>query len=294
MRRNLFLVAAVLGSAIVGLWWRGHRDPCPATAPANPTRSDPHQPAESRRPGAPLHLATDGDPARTNATPSDTASARPQPPRLSPAEISTLMAAYRAERDPRRKHALGRRLAEGGDARVLKLFTDELFADYGGRVFPQEEGLRRCSIPNLLGLLGRRAPEARKILLQGVDPVFWRAHMTWTLEGDSAVDLLVRSCITGVASCRDESTWAALLAFRDQQSVSYLFHFSGSFVDAACDRYWIGKKGFDYAQSRSLRQRLADLRVWYKTPEGRTWKEWKDRVRDQWLATAPEKPASRK
>ena len=213
---------------------------------------------------------------------------------LDSVELIRLMAAYRAERDPDRKHGLGIQLAQTGDASLVQFFVNELFADYGHDPLPQQEGLRLCSIPRLLALLGRRVPEARQVLIRGLDPAFWNAHISWSFEGDSATNLLVISCIEDVPLCEDERTWAALLAFRNQQSVDYLFHFSGAFLDAACTRYWMKKNGFEETLSRSVQQRLDDIQAWYKTADGKAWLKWKEVVEVQWQAsqkrTASAKP----
>lgn len=297
MKRAPSIVLTVLFLTAVGLWLQFHRaaHQPPSAGTSWSTATTLPKPTTNWQSLEPRAVSAGARPSPAEAAthlPGEV-TARPPATSVSREEISRLITSYRAETDPDRKHAIGRHLAKQGDATVVELFAQELLADYGGAVLPKKEGLRMCSIPALLGLLGRHEPGARKILLQGLDPAFWNGHITWSVAGESAVELLVRACIGSVSVCEDEKAWAALLAFRNRQSVRYLFHFSGSFMDAACDRYWTKQRGRNYLQSRSMEQHLEDIGVWRETPDGKSWLAWEDRVRAQWEASTPQVPPAK-
>ncbi|MCP5520855.1 MAG: hypothetical protein H7A46_04845 [Verrucomicrobiales bacterium] len=190
-------------------------------------------------------------------------------------DIGNLVERYERERGQEDKTALAKALVATGDERAVEVLKRELFDSYQGRVLPRQEGMRVCSLPGSLGMLGRHSASARKVVVAGMKPSFWEERITWSVEGVSAVDMLVRSSILGVGFSQDDEAWRQLLLLRENADPGYLRQFAGSLVEAACDRYWLAKRGENESGvAGSLHERLMEYGRWLETADGRAWDQW--------------------
>lgn len=200
-----------------------------------------------------------------------------QPPAAE--HFQQLLARYREIKSVTNKLSIAGALAVSGGDEVADLFFNTVTRDYQGREVTMSEGMQLGHLIVLLGQVARRSEQAFDSLRRGTDPEFWRTRITWrTPLLDDSSQILVKSCIRGLAIVGHDEAWAHVLNLASNAPAAYLRTFAPTFLEAAYDHDGrVSGRSAPNRGKRGITEYLEDYTSWKATPTGRQWTAWYDR-----------------
>ena len=300
-KQLLMLTVAVLLALVAGwLWLRLHQGSSVAEAKTS-TGQGAASPASSGLPpsldragnqpkAATTQTADRADKIQPNARPAWVEALFRDPTRrprladmkpLSPELEAELIAYYRSLPSITNKLGLAGALAYAGGEASVDLLIYSLTREYEGRRFKLiGEGVQLAWLTRYLGLAAAHSERAYQFLCEGLNPAFWTTNATWSAPYFDPVGRLPGLCIDGLSVSGRDDAWELLLKLKTNPGAINVVTLSGHLCDAAFDRAMMAEMGREkfldnfWLTEASIRR----MREWWKTPAGKEWHEWMERV----------------
>ncbi len=208
----------------------------------------------------------------------------PQPgevPEFDAATLADLLRRFREPDSPTNKLTVAYLLALRGGPEVVVAFTGALTNTYAGHALTREESYSLEAWTSLLGVAGRRHPEALQFLERARDIDFWRGIRLWHVR-DRTDDYLRRglvgAAISGTAWSGRPEVEQMLRYYRENPAALDETQTHGVVAEAAHIRALVNEVGFERAweliRKSGVDTWFQESRRWRSTPEAREWWNW--------------------
>lgn len=189
-----------------------------------------------------------------------------------------LLRRFRQPESPTNKLTIAYFLALRGGPEVIGEFALALTNTYAGRTLTRDEAFAADSLVGLLGVAGRRHPEALQFLERARDIDFWRGIRLWQVADIDEFGLqriLVSSAIWGTAWSGRPEVEQMLAHYRENPAVLDASQTHGVVADAARIRALVAEQGFERAWELTYLDTWDPKgHAWGSSPEGREWWKW--------------------
>jgi hypothetical protein len=208
---------------------------------------------------------------------------------LSPELEAELIAYYRSLPSITNKLGLAGALAHAGGEASVELLIHALTREYAGRHLDLWEAVQLSFVGRLLGLAAAHSDRACQFLVQGLDPAFWTTNATWSAPNQGPSGRLPGECIMGLGLSGREDAWQTILRLKDRPVTDYLRKVAPDICGVAYYRAMMAEMGREEFLDNLWFTGVSIERIgeWWKTPEGKQWYDWMERVQGITNAQSP-------
>ena len=210
---------------------------------------------------------------------------------LSPELEADLIAYYRRLPSITNKLGLAGALAYAGGEASVDLLIYSLTQEYAGpsSESPREVALVTGGLPRYLGLAAAHSERAYQFLRDGLNPSFWTTNSPWSKPSLEPSYALPQACIAGLVISGRDDAWQMVLNLKYNPDANYVRNVCGAICDAAFEHAMMAEMGREEFLDNPLEpsDSIHRMRQWWKTPAGKEWHDWMERVQGMTNAKSP-------